>query len=462
MTTIVPTPKVPLSMSNGLANSAKLEELCDLALSEAKNLGCTDVSVIGASSDDSQVRFSNNSISLVNNVRNFILEVYISKDRKRVLGATYNPREEGIKKFLRNLLASCQALPGSESYTPLPGGPFIYHGTANFDPKVQDAELVEYVNTGIDQALRAGAKRVSGSLNAESSEIAIRTSAGARGLDKQSGLFLNVRAFSEDNASGHGLSCSSYVSDFDAAAAGQKAGEFAKRSLNPEQIPEGVYNVVFSPTVIANILPVAQEASAFSIESGTSILGDKLEERVAIQTVSIDDFGVYHRGIGGRIFDDEGTPTKQTSIIQKGVFRNMLHNSTTARKFGSKTTGNAGIIAPHPFTIVFEKGTMALDDIIRETKSGVYVTNNWYTRYQNYRTGEYSTVPRDAAFLIVDGEVKAPIAGFRISDSIPRQLSNIEMISKDREWIKWWEVDTPTLAPAMMISGVRITRAVGS
>jgi PmbA protein len=100
--------------------------------------------------------------------------------------------------------------------------------------------------------------------------------------------------------------------------------------------------------------------------------------------------------------------------------------------------------------------------MIRDTKQGVYVTNNWYTRYQNYRTGEYSTVPRDAAFKIEDGELKEAIAGFRISDSIPRQLTNIEFISTERNWIKWWEVPTPTLAPGMMISGVRITRAVGS
>jgi PmbA protein len=111
---------------------------------------------------------------------------------------------------------------------------------------------------------------------------------------------------------------------------------------------------------------------------------------------------------------------------------------------------------------VFGRGQISLDDMISETKQGLFVTNNWYTRYQNYRTGEYSTVPRDAAFKIEAGELKEPVAGFRISDSIPRQLSNIELISKERTWIKWWEVETPTLAPAMMISDVKITRAVGS
>jgi PmbA protein len=444
-------------------STSRLDELAQLALNEGKSLGCSDVSVIGEASNDSQVRFSNNAITLVNNVQELTFEIYIAKDRRRILGATFNPSEEGIKKFVGNLLAACRALPESEDYTPLPTGPFKYRSNgANYDSKVQDAEIVDFAREAIEQAQKAGAKRVSGSLNTFSSELVIATSAGASGRDRSSMLLLNVRAFAEDNASGHGLSCTSYVSDFRPEEAGRKAGDFAKRSPSPKQIEEGRYNLVFSPTVVANILPVVQEASAFSIESGTSILVDKLEERVGVQTFSVDSYGAYHNGLGGRIFDDEGNPTKDVSVVEKGTFRNMLHNSTTARKFGTESTGNAGIIAPEPFNVVFESGQIGFDDLIRDTREGVYVTNNWYTRYQNVRTGEYSTVPRDAAFRIENGEITEPIAGFRISDSIPRQLSNIEFISREREWIKWWEVETPTLAPAMMISNVRITRAVGS
>ena len=120
-----------------------------------------------------------------------------------------------------------------------------------------------------------------------------------------------------------------------------------------------------------------------------------------------------------------------------GVFRTMLHNTTTANKFKSKSTGNAGIIAPSPTTIVFKEGDMGFDEMIKKTGNGILITNNWYTRYQNQRTGEYSTVPRDAAFLIEGGELKQPVNGLRVSDSIPRQLQNIEYISRERKWIKW-------------------------
>ncbi|MCL4518309.1 MAG: TldD/PmbA family protein, partial [Thaumarchaeota archaeon] len=273
---------------------------------------------------------------------------------------------------------------------------------------------------------------------------------------------LNIRAFTHDNASGQGLACSSYLSDFDFKTAGERAGTYAKKAANPKQIPEGRCDVIFTPTVVANILPIASNASAFSIETGNSFLNDKLDNKIGIDALDVFDYGVYEHGLGGRIFDDEGTPTGVNDIVSKGVFRTVLHNSTTAKKFGTESTGNAGIIIPRPVTIVFGNGDSTLEEMIRETKDGLLVTNNWYTRYQNVRTGEYSTVPRDAAFKISDGEIANPVVGLRVSDSIPRQLESIDLISKQREWIRWWEVNTPTLAPAMRIKGVQITRAVGS
>lgn len=437
-------------------------DLTDKALSIARNLGCDDVSIICADSNDSQVRFANNAITLVNSVHNLTLEIYVSKGTKRMIGATYNPTTNGIEKFVGNLVKSCIALPVSKDYTPLPKGPFQYRGHANYDPKIIDADLVGYVAQAIEQGKKAGAKRVSGSLNTESTEMSILTSGGASGSDRQSQILLNVRAFADDNASGQGLSCSSCLSGFNPGDAGKKAGADAKNSLNPKMISDGYYDVIFSSTVVANILPVASNASAFSIESGNSFLADKMDQDVAVRNLTIEDYGVYENGLGGRVFDDEGMPTGKNEIVLDGRFTSMLHNSTTAKKFGTKTTGNAGIIGPRASTIVFSNGDSALEEIIRDTRNGVLITNNWYTRYQNMRTGDYSTVPRDAAFSIEGGEIKEPLAGLRVSDSIPRQLQNIQMISRERDWVRWWEVSTPTYAPAMKISRVHITKATGS
>ena len=383
-----------------MAQRTTLDEVAETVLSEAKRHGCDDASVICARSNDSQVRFANNSITLVNNVQNLTLELYVSKEKRRILGASYNPTKKGIEKFVDNLVRSCEALPQSEEYVPLPQGPFQYGERANFDSKVEEAPLVDHVAQTIDKAIRAGAVRVSGSLNTESTEVMILTTGGASGKDRQSQMLLNVRAFADDNASGQGLSCSSYVSDFRPEEAGERAGDYAKTALNPKQVPDGTYDVIFTSTVIANILPVASNASAFAIESGNSFLTNKLEQEIAVKTLSIEDHGVFNHGLGGRLFDDEGTPTQLNKIVRDGRFSMMLHNCTTAKKFGKKSTGNAGIIGPRPTTIVFSSGDSTIDELVKETKQGLMITNNWYTRYQNPRTGEYSTVPRDAAFRI--------------------------------------------------------------
>ena len=105
---------------------------------------------------------------------------------------------------------------------------------------------------------------------------------------------------------------------------------------------------------------------------------------------------------------------------------------------------------------------MDINDMITDVKRGILVTNNWYTRFQNMRTGEFSTIPRDATFLIENGSIKHPIRGTRISDSLPRLLMNIQSISKERKWIEWWEVSVPTLSPSMHIKDVSISKALGT
>jgi PmbA protein len=446
-----------------MANNRQ-EEAAHYALNQARKLGCDDVSVISSLSNENQVRFANNSITLVNNVRELTLDVYISVSKKRMLGSTYNPTEKGMERFVENLVRSCESLPESADYVPLPTGPFSYNPNhANHDPAIEDAPLVDYAKGAISSSLNAGAIRSSGSINSDVTDLYIVTSGGAKGSDRVSQILLNLRAFADDNSSGHGLSCSSYLSGFHPEKAGERAGSYAKQALHSKQLTEGEYKVLFTPTVVANILPVASSASAFAIESGNSFLTDKLGQKVGVEDLTIEDRGVYEKGLGGRVFDDEGVATGTNWIVKNGVFQTMLHNSSTAKKFGKeRSTGNAGIIAPRATTIVYSAGKFSLEEMVKETGDGLLVTNNWYTRYQNIRAGSYSTVPRDAAFKIENGEIKEPVSGFRISDSVPRQLSNIEMIGKEREWVKWWEVSTPTLVPAMIMRGVRVTRAVGS
>jgi len=140
--------------------------------------------------------------------------------------------------------------------------------------------------------------------------------------------------------------------------------------------------------------------------------------------------------------------------------KTYLHNSTTAKKFGAETTGNAGLIEPLPWNMVVEAGEKPFANLIGEVDKGIYVTNDWYLRYQNYRTGDFSTIPRDGMFLIEKGEIAASIRELRISDNMLRILQKIIGLSKSRSWIKWWEVDVPTLVPYALVEDLNFTKSL--
>lgn len=441
----------------------KLAELSDFVVKSALKLGAKDVSAISTRSEHGMVRIANSSVSVVKRMLSVGLYVYLTRDRKRIVGSTSNPAPDAVKKFVSSLFKACGTLPTSRQYAPLPNGPFKYRKGSHYDARIAERgeKLVDYAKEAVDSALKEGAVRIAGALSAYDEEFAISTSGGAQGTDRSARILLNVRAFADSDASGQGLSCTSNFNDFDAEWAGVTAGRLAKDAVNPSVCEEGRYDVIMNPTVAASTMAhVGDFASAFLVDAGLSFLANKVGSKVAVEILTMKDVTTAGDCIEGRIFDDEGVATGDNGIVSQGMLKGYLHNSTTAKIFKAKSTGNAGFIEPRPWNLLVEPGDYTLDEMIKEVKRGIYVTNTWYTRFQNYREGEYSTVPRDASFLIENGEIKRSIAGIRISDTLPRQLLNIQEIGKDRKWIKWWdEVATPTLSPAMLIKDVPVTRA---
>ena len=441
-----------------------LKELNDIAIGTAKALGVDDAVALSARGADSMIRFANNSVTVANRVEESQLTVYLARSKRRALASTSNLQSAAVKEFVRDLFSSMGGLPESD-YVPLPDKPSRYTPSkAGYDRRLEslEDELPEMAGVAIDAAIAAGGKRSAGVIDAGKVTIAILTSAGTRGIDSRTAITLNIRSFAEKEASGHGLSCSSSLSDFDAEEAGERAGRGAKTMQNASEPEAGKYTVLLSPTVASNLVEtVADAASAFAVDAGTSYLADKLGKRVASESFSLTDHGVTKGGLGGRVFDDEGVRTASNRIIEDGVLKGYLHNLTTARKWKVKDTGNAGFVTPHPWNLEIGGGDSTHDEMVKEMKKGIILTSNWYTRFKNYRTGEFSTVPRDGAYLVERGEIVKPLKGMRMGDDLERMLTSVTMFSKQREWIQWWEVDTPTLCPWMLIDGVTITKAYG-
>ena len=431
----------------------------------AKRLGADETILITVIANERMARFANSSITVTKNVNESGQVVYLAKGGRRIIGSSSNPEKASLERFIELLYKSMMSLPKDAGYVALPSRGRSYRPGRRHDRKLERAEglLSGYVKEAIDSAENAGARRTAGSLEARVTSHHIMSSTGTLGSDASSRVLLNIRAFTDKDASGHGLSCCATTRGFQPGAAGTTAGSHSKRMRNARQLPEeGSFQVLMSPTVAANLLGLVGEfSSAFAVEVGTSYLVGKMDKKVASEGLHLTDHGKKEGCLEARAFDDEGQPTQSTKLIAGGVLMSYLHNLSTAKRFKTKTTGNAGLIEPGPWNLEVGGGDSGYEEMVKEMKRGLILTSNWYTRFKNYRTGEFSTVPRDGTYLVESGEVRAPIKGIRISDSLERMFSSIRLLSEDREWVEWWEVETPVLCPWVLVDGVTVTKAYG-
>ena len=223
--------------------------------------------------------------------------------------------------------------------------------------------------------------------------------------------------------------------------------------LPRERVEPGRYRLLLSPMVAGNLVEyLVEAASGGSVVMGNSFLGpDKVGEQVFSGALSVYDEPRNKALPGYSLFDEEGVATRDKPVIERGVLRNILHNTKTARVLGGETTGNAGLVFPEPFNIRVATGSLGPDDMLDALGEGIYVTNNWYTRYQNPVEGTFSTVSRDAVFLVKGGRPRACLERIRIADSLPGLFQRVEDLGREAWPVKWWEIRTPSLVPHVLV-----------
>lgn len=434
------------------------DHLVNLALKE----GATDVAVKLVDKDEVVIRFANNEVTVSKAFREVLFDIFLLIGKHRAPTAVPLSSKENLETEVRNLVKTAKITPPAEVYAPLPQGPFEYDPRLTKGSRIslEPDRLTGYVEEAINGALDAGAKKVAGTLVATRATVSLSTSGQVHVTEKKAGLEMSVRAFASDIASGHWVSISRGEKGLEPGEAGRKAGEIAKASSHPRRGEPGKFTALLGPMVFADLVnQVGMASSAFLVDIGQSFLAEKMDSEVASSEFRLIDDPTVADSFGAKAFDDEGVPTKRNTIVDRGVLKTYLHNSTTAKKFRKETTGNAGLFSPRPWNLMVGSGEKSFEELLAEVDKGIYVTNNWYLRYQNHRTGDFSTIPRDGMFLIRRGEISSCIRELRISDNMLRVMRNITELDRSRSWIKWWEVVVPTLAPCAVVEDVSFTKS---
>jgi len=424
--------------------------------------GFDEVAVLLYNNRETMIKIANSQPSVAQNWSEISIGIYLVKN-KRIFILELKPVSiDLLLKPVEELVKYADKVEESMLYAPLPEPRTVSKLKDLVSNKVLNYidNPYELVELSIESAHREKIDYIAGTIDLWFVNKILVTSKGVELSEDKTGYEIYIRAFKEPDGSGQWCTCGIDIDKKSVEETSLYASRYAVESINRTSIEPGKYDVILSPLVFGNLLEyVSRMTSALSIFMGMSMfMNNNPGDKVGSEKLTVHDMPRINELPNATSFDDEGIPTFNKPLIEKGVWKTILHNTKTAHNFGGETTGNAGWIYPHPWNIVVEPGDYSLDELISNVRKGVFITNNWYTRLQNYVEGLFSTISRDALFLIENGEVKKPVEKIRIADKLSNIIKNIDGLTKDTYRIMWWEVRIPSKLPFVLIRDVNITK----
>jgi PmbA protein len=238
------------------------------------------------------------------------------------------------------------------------------------------------------------------------------------------------------------------LDDFCPDGIGTRAAQTALSFLGARKVETKTMPVIFGPLASRSILyAVAMGADAEDVQRNRSYLCGKKEERIASDLLTIHDDALIPRGLSSSQHDGEGFPRKRLTLVDNGVLVSYLHNSYTANKGKEENTGHSTRGGIAPTNLNPKLGWMTSDEIIGETKEGIYINMGGIS--PNLTTGDFSSAV-DFGFKIEHGELAYPIHNTMIGGNVIELLTNIDAVSSDcRE-------EPGSLMPTIRVQNVQV------
>ena len=158
-------------------------------------------------------------------------------------------------------------------------------------------------------------------------------------------------------------------------------------------------------------------------------------ERIASPGVTVVDDGTIQDRRGSLSIDDEGTPTKSTTLIEDGILVGYMQDRMNARLMHMAATGNGRrqsyVHAPMPrmTNTYMLAGESDPEEIIRSVKKGIYCANLGGGQV-DITSGKF-VFSTSEAYLIEDGKITAPVKGATLIGNGPEVMNRVSMVGHD-------------------------------
>ena len=215
----------------------------------------------------------------------------------------------------------------------------------------------------------------------------------------------------------------------------KEAADDAAAMLGASPAPSGAYRILLKNTAACDFFEAFSGIfSAEAAQKGLSPLTGREGETIAAPCVSICDDPLDARA--PRAFDDEGTPSVATTLIDKGVFTGFLHNLKTARKAGVASTSNAdrpsaaSPVGVAPSNFILAPGQDDCDALRLKLGKGLVITGvSGLHAGLNPISGDFSLL--SSGFLVEDGKIVRPVDRITVAGNFLTLLKDIESVGSD-------------------------------
>lgn len=227
------------------------------------------------------------------------------------------------------------------------------------------------------------------------------------------------------------------LDDNDPVAMATETAESAVKMLDAKPAPAGEMPVVISNGWGGVLF---HEACGHCLEAdfvtnGASAYANLIGERVGPDFLTAVDDGTIPGRRGSIRFDDEGTPSQRTVLIENGILKEYMWDMSEARRAGHASTGNGRrqsfrhMPIPRMTNTFIAAGPHDPEEIIRNTAKGLYAKKMGGGQVEIGRGDYVFTVTE--GYLIENGKLTTPVRGATLVGNGPESLRQIDMIGSD-------------------------------
>jgi TldD protein len=236
--------------------------------------------------------------------------------------------------------------------------------------------------------------------------------------------------------------------------------------LGAQPARSGTYPVVLDPAFAGVLVheavghlceaDMADDPGVRAAAPGTQLGSERL---------TVGDDGAAAGVRGSAAFDDEGTPTGNTVLLQNGVVVARLHSRETAARFAERPTGSARAASwRHPPVVRLRNpyvasGSGSRDDLLRDIRLGLYVCDAIGSQHE----GDAYAFTAGHAYMIRDGQLAELVKHVVVAGRVTSLLGAVDRVAADFRWneagggcTKWGQGPIPVAEGA---PHVRLERA---